>query len=55
LVSGALNNLIGNKLRPLCAELMTRELITDSWRKNIITFTSQEALDYCISLWSIAE
>lgn len=44
-----------NKLRPLCAELMTRELITDSWRKNIITFTSQEALDYCISLWSIAE
>lgn len=44
-----------NKLRPLFAELMARELITDSWRKNIIIFTSQEALDYCISLWSTAE
>lgn len=39
-------NYLFSQLGELFAELMTRKLITDSWRKKVITFTSEESLAY---------
>lgn len=46
----AKNHYLFNQLGALFAELMTRKLITDSWRKKIITFTSDEAVNYLTKL-----
>ena len=48
----AKNHYLFNQLGSLFAELMTRKLITDSWRKKVITFTSEESLEYLNKLIS---